>query len=712
MGAGTQLQFPLPSLLSDPSPLKITLGGDVGTADGVHRDIISIARLPTPSLCSLRPPPLPRLREMLLANIDELRSCDIFTDGSCIRHSSQSARVFGDPSACTTGAIILKERGNNQAYGFMIHITEGEGAGLTSAYAMELLTAAGASAIRHLLHQARRGDPMHIYSDSMSAVQQLHASSRAFLRKVAHKRYGSLHTSIFRTRHHNLETVHHIFSHPERRKRRDNFTSLELGNYLADAASAPDSPTHLFPGFARYTLTARQLMENLLFPGQWYLGDSTGTPSVDSPIQGVTAHLVSEYLQARDSHRQQATPPRPEFWSSTTLSMAARQFECSSTKRSFAQQTRVTKIIFDKFFHGENRAKGCSDPALRDELLMCSLCGDYDSEEHCYCHCQGPQGENLLQPIRSHLFQEITRYINALPFGPTYSLLCSYRDMAMESSQPQRVWKGCLNPEQRAQLEPFLSVPHSRTLAVSPYKGLLHIQHLFAKALLNIRTQLTSYTFPNMRGPALPPPPTPTQAGDIAALRNQPRITQVFGDAATALRQGGIASRNRIRRLARPHPSTRHMALPLPARPISIVLQGPSPLPSPNRPRSESSSPASPASPGAVSSLQPSSRNPRRIVVSPSSSPSPRTSRPFDSDQRLASLPSTPPHPSPPMPWWTSALSTPTRCSHPKTRTQGGPSSSGRASARPPSGTSYTPRHAPVGPTIFALPDSPPPDPP
>jgi hypothetical protein len=90
----------------------------------------------------------------------------------------------------------------------MIHITEGEGVGLTSAYAMELLTAAGASAIRHLLHQARHGDPMHIYSDSMSAVQQLHASSRAFLRKTAHKRYGSLYTSIFRTRHHNQATVH------------------------------------------------------------------------------------------------------------------------------------------------------------------------------------------------------------------------------------------------------------------------------------------------------------------------------------------------------------------------------------------------------------------------------------------------------------------------------------------------------------------------
>ena len=60
-------QFPLHSLLSDPSPLKVTLGGDVGTADGVHRDIISIAHYPTPSLSSLRPPPLPRLRDMLLA---------------------------------------------------------------------------------------------------------------------------------------------------------------------------------------------------------------------------------------------------------------------------------------------------------------------------------------------------------------------------------------------------------------------------------------------------------------------------------------------------------------------------------------------------------------------------------------------------------------------------------------------------------------------
>ena len=63
--------------------------------------------------------------------------------------------------------------------------------------------------------------------------------------------------------------------------------------------------------------------------------------------------------------------------------------------------------------------------------------------------------------------------------------------MATDSPQPQRVWKGCLTPAQRSQLEPILSVPHLRTQAISPYKGLVHVQHLFAKALLNIRTQLT-----------------------------------------------------------------------------------------------------------------------------------------------------------------------------------------------------------------------------
>jgi len=389
--------------------------------------------------------------------------------------------------------------------------------------------------------------------------------------------------------------------------------------------------------------------------------------------------------------------------------MAARQFECTSATRSYAQQTRVTKIIFDKFFHGENRAKGCPDPALRDELLACSLCGDYDSEEHCYCHCQGPQGENLLQPIRSHLFQELTRYINALPFGPTHSLLCAYRDMATNSPQPQRVWKGCLSPGQRSQLEPILSVPHPRTQAISPYKGLLHVQHLFAQALLNIRTQLTSYSFPHMRGPVPPPTPTPAQAGDIAALRNQPRITQVFGDATTALRQGGIASRNMIRRLARPPPSRRNMSRSLTHRPSSVVLQGPPPLSSPS-PRREDSPPSLPSSPGAASSLQPLPRRPRRIMVSPSPPPSPPTYRPIGSEQRPSSPSCSRPSPLPP--WWTSAPHTPDRCSDPETPPRDRPTPPGLASSQALLNATHSTWFTPANPNVFALPDSPPPDPP
>ena len=280
--------------------------------------------------------------------------------------------------------------------------------------------------------------------------------------------------------------------------------------------------------------------------------------------------------------------------------------------------------------------------------------------------------------------------------------------MATDSPQPQRVWKGCLTPAQRSQLEPILSVPHPRTQAISPYKGLLHVQHLFAKALLNIRTQLTSYSFPHMRGPAPPLPPTTSQAGDIAALRNQPRITQVFGDATTALRQGGIASRNMVRRLARPPPSGRNTPRSLPHRPLAIVLQGPPPLSSLSS-RREDSSLSSPSSPGAISSLP---RKPRRIVISPSPSPSPVTSRLIGSEQRPSSRPSTPPRPSPSLPWWTSALHSPDRWSNPATSPRDRPSPPGHASSPEPLNASQSTRFAPAGPIIFALPDSPPPDPP
>ena len=153
--------------------------------------------------------------------------------------------------------------------------------------------------------------------------------------------------------------------------------------------------------------------------------------------------------------------------------MAARQFDCGVKRRSFAQQTRVTKIVFDKYFHGENRSKGCTDPSLREELLACTLCGDYDSEEHGICHCQGPPGDNLLQPIRSALFQEITAKIDSIPFGPVYEILALYRDLATDAPHPSGCRKAssplCSGP---SFWFPYLLCPLRSTSFCLPLSGM------------------------------------------------------------------------------------------------------------------------------------------------------------------------------------------------------------------------------------------------
>ena len=322
-----------------------------------------------------------------------------------------------------------------------------------------------------------------------------------------------------------------------------------------------------------------------------------------------------DYLLQRDEARQAAIPPRPAFWSTTSIRMAAHQFESCSKKRSFAQQARITKVIFDKYFHGENRIKGCKDPSLKDELQACSLCGDYDSEEHGYCHCQGPRNDNLLQPIRTAMFADISATINSLPFGPGHALLSLYREFASTASQPQRVWKGCLSSSQQARISALLNLPMSGKEKTVLLSSLRQVQHLLATTVLRIRTQLTSYVLPHMRGSQLLPKPSSQQASDMAALRNQPRITEALWGPEARQSQGALASRNALkRRRIKPTPPARtQRQLCLYPRTSAITLQVPTSTPS--------SSPAPVASSPLSSPVR--SRRQRRGRLSVSNSPVP-----------------------------------------------------------------------------------------
>ena len=349
-----------------------------------------------------------------------------------------------------------------------------------------------------------------------------------------------------------------------------------MGNTFAHDAASPKAASKEFPGFVRFFIPAKELLQDLLCPGQWYIGDENGVPLMRTTTELSELRTTRDYLRQRDEARQAASPPRPNFWSSTSLRMAAHQFDSSSRKRTFAQQTRITKIIFDKYFHGENRVKGCKDPALKDELQACLLCGDYDSEEHGYCHCQGPRQDNLLQPIRSALFGDITTTINSLPFGPAHALLMLYREFASETSHPQRVWKGCLTTAQQAQIKALTDLPMTWKEKNVLVSTLRQVQYLFATAVLRIRTQLTSYALPHMRG--APPPLTPHQIVEMSTLRNQPRITDALWGPGAGLAQGAIASRNSLRRrkaTATPSTKVQRILCFHPRDTVAITLKAP-----------------------------------------------------------------------------------------------------------------------------------------
>jgi hypothetical protein len=525
---GTDVSCPIAQLLIGQAQ-KITLGGDAADKQGVYRTVLSRKLHKTPTLhtppCSAHP----LLRNVLTDNLYELRDSDIFTDGSCTPHTSLMSHILGKPSMITSGAVVLKPVGSTDTVGTAIHVTNGHEAGITTIYGMELAMAAVATTIRSILYE-RPGPRCHIYCDNKATVHGAHSCSRKKMRKVAHQRLGILFEQLHRTRSDNISTVHHCYSHPEKRKTRQHYNAVDVGNMMADQASHPLQHLQHFPGINRFTFSTTDILRDLLTPGQWYVGNSEGIPLVTPSISAVQKHIHADYLLRRDIYRQDdAYHPRPPFWAAASTTMAARQFACNS-KRTFAQQTRVTKIIYDHYWHGENRVKGITDPTQRKDLSICTFCGDEDSEQHSLLLCPGPTSDDsTLEDKRTQTILDLSAHISTLPPGLGRDMAETYRDLLTDNSQqPQRLWKGLLTPKQMENLfhkhDVTATTPSSATIVAS-FK---RMQHMLACGIIDIRTQLTAYMYPNSKTPKSPLDPSPKQAAVIAARHAQPSITTYF----------------------------------------------------------------------------------------------------------------------------------------------------------------------------------------
>ena len=286
---GTDCICPLSSLLIGQAQ-KIVLGGDAVDGQGVYRTIISRKLHKTPTLAYTSTQAHPLLRTIITANLQELRNSDIFTDGSHTPHTSLISQILGQPSMHTSGAVVLKTTGSTEAIGTAIHVTKGHEAGITTIYGMELTMVAVATTIRSILYETP-GSKCNIYCDNKSAVHGAHSCTRKKMRKVSHQRLGIIFGQLHRTRQDNISTVHHCYSHPERRKARHLFNAIDVGNMMADQASQPMQHIEHYPGVSRFTYTAKEILNDLLSPGQWYVGNSNGIPLVTPSITAVQQQL-------------------------------------------------------------------------------------------------------------------------------------------------------------------------------------------------------------------------------------------------------------------------------------------------------------------------------------------------------------------------------------------------------------------------------------
>eukprot|EP01041_Mallomonas_annulata_P042122 gene42122-biopygen5635 len=307
----------------------------------------------------------------------------IYTDGSWA-HTDITMRTVlkpsGEaPSTRASASVIVINGTNWQDYPqIVLHITEGEMMMCKSAFTMEYMALAAATAIKT---EIQTQEP--IRTDCQAVVKIL-ASRHYHLRQknTTHRtllQYATMHIEQGQC------LPEHLMGHPERREpNREKWTRDQWGNHLADRAAEGD--TGLFTKLIYKAITARQLSGELTIPGQWYLGDENTIPDDGELIQHrATARLHREYLLHRDQHRT-----GPAIWQTNTAGLAAQSYGIN-TQSSIMSRSTFSRLIYDKGWHGGNISKNSTTAEEHQETSRCVLCTEQDSQYHWICECTGAE---------------------------------------------------------------------------------------------------------------------------------------------------------------------------------------------------------------------------------------------------------------------------------------------------------------------------------
>jgi len=327
---------------------------------------------------------------------------EVYTDGSVRYYNSVLTRVLTPPKPLrqpvfTQGGILFHFGSHSQLheeeYNITITLEEGMAVEILLPSSMELYSILLAVRLMHRtnLHGV-------IYTDFAEAVR---IQRKDQLRNLGRKANLPLYEAIVSL----LETapgikLEHVKAHGDPKKQ-SKWTRAQWGNFYADKLAKGDTE-HCATKHLSWPVPELEALAMSLSPWHWVSKDKH---LLLEPIQQLIQNLtINAYLIDRDIYRLKRG--QEEKWQEAYLGLIEDVWK--TRKLQMGKQATINRLIWDKGWHGGNRAKATTPSHLAEDAWVgCGDCGKADSQNHWIRECNAEHVRSIRLDTKEQIRKQL-----------------------------------------------------------------------------------------------------------------------------------------------------------------------------------------------------------------------------------------------------------------------------------------------------------------
>ena len=371
------------------------------------------------------------------------KEVEVFTDGSVRYHNSALTRVLTPPKSLrqpvfTQGGVLIHfgrlSELHDGTHNITITLEQGLDVEILLPSSMELYSIL--LAVR-LLHRAN----LHgvIYTDFAEAVR---IQRRDQLRNLGRKANLPLYEAIVSL----LEAapgikLEHVKAHGDPKKQ-SKWTRAQWGNFYADKLAKGDTE-HWATRHLIWPVPELETLAMNLSPWHWISKDKH---LLLEPLQQLLQNkTINAYLIDRDIFRVKRG--QDEKWQDAHLGLLEDVWK--TRKLKMGKLATINRLIWDKGWHGGNRAKTTTPTHLSDEAWIgCGDCGMPDSQNHWIRECPAEH----IRSIRLDTKEQIRKQLDLIQLGKLkknvrqeiFSVSSDLVEAAFHGEGGEQLWVGII----------------------------------------------------------------------------------------------------------------------------------------------------------------------------------------------------------------------------------------------------------------------------